>query len=139
MAASEADDVVSVFRALYAAGFPIEEMRLTSLDELDLPPTGDGNNTGAYVCRPTTGQTSGFSAHAYGLALDLDPFQNPYLKGDLVLPELAGSYLDRDRVRPGHGARRQPRRARVRPDRVVVGRRLQHACKDYQHFTATGR
>lgn len=138
VAAAEADDVVSVFRALYAADFPIEEMRLTRLDELDLPPTGDGNNTGAYVCRPTTGQTSGFSAHAYGLALDLDPFQNPYLKDELVLPELAGSYLDRSRVRPGM----------VLPDSVAVREFARigwswggdfTSLKDYQHFTATGR
>ena len=37
----------------------------------------------------------------YGLAVDLNPFQNPYRRGNLVLPELASAYLDRDRVRPG--------------------------------------
>jgi hypothetical protein len=37
----------------------------------------------------------------YGLAVDLDPFQNPYRRGDLVLPELASAYLDRDQRRPG--------------------------------------
>lgn len=138
LAASEAADVVSVFRALYAADFPIEQMRLTALDELDDPPTGDGNNTGAYVCRPTTGQTSGWSAHAYGLAVDLDPFQNPYRKGDLVLPELASSYLDRDRVRPGM----------VLADSLAVREFARigwlwggawRTLVDYQHFSATGR
>ena len=63
-------------------------------DELDAPPTGDGNNTGAFACRPTRGATS-YSQHAYGLAIDVNPFQNPYVKGDLVLPELASSYLER--------------------------------------------
>ena len=29
------------------------------------------------------------------------PFHNPYLKGDLVLPELASVYLDRADQRPG--------------------------------------
>ena len=43
---SAAGDVVSVFRTLYRARYPIEEMRVTRLDELDAPPTGDGNNTG---------------------------------------------------------------------------------------------
>ncbi|MDO9456283.1 M15 family metallopeptidase [Nocardioides sp.] len=138
VAASKAADVVSVFRALFAADFPIEEMRLTALAELDLPPTGDGNNTGAYVCRPTTGQSSGFSAHAFGLALDLDPFQNPYLKGDRVLPELASSYLDRSRVRPGMvlaGSLAVREFARIGwswgGDFTTL--------RDYQHFTATGR
>lgn len=100
LASSVADDVVGVFRELWRAHFPFEELRITRRDELDLPPTGDGNTTGAFVCRPVTGGSS-YSQHAYGLAIDLNPFQNPYAKGDVVLPELASSYLDRDRVRPG--------------------------------------
>jgi len=95
-----ADAMVDVFRRLQAARFPIEEMRITRADELDAPPTGDGNNTGSFKCRPTVGATS-YSQHAYGLAVDIDPFQNPYSKGDLVLPELASAYLDRSWVRPG--------------------------------------
>jgi D-alanyl-D-alanine carboxypeptidase len=98
--ADVAKAVVSVFKRLFAAGFPIEEMRIRSKAELNLPPTGDGNNTEGFLCRPTGGQTH-WSAHAYGLAIDLNPFNNPYVKGDLVLPELASSYLDRDWVRSG--------------------------------------
>lgn len=95
-----ADAVTRVFGHLFAARFPIEEMRVVAPAELTAPPTGDGNNTTAFVCRPAVGQTR-WSAHAYGLAIDLDPFCNPYVKGDLVLPELASSYLDRANVRPG--------------------------------------
>ena len=98
--AEVAHDVVGVFERLFAARFPIEEMRVVAAPELDLPPTGDGNNTTAFVCRPAVGQTR-FSAHAHGLAVDVNPFLNPYRKGDLVLPELASSYLDRDWERPG--------------------------------------
>ena len=47
-------DLVRVFRDLWQARYPIEEMRITEARELDLEPTGDGNNTGAFVCRPTT-------------------------------------------------------------------------------------
>jgi hypothetical protein len=96
----EADDVVSVFHQLFDAGFPIEEMRLVTDADLEAPPTGDGNVTAAFVCRPVRGGTR-FSAHASGLAIDLDPFQNPYQRDDLVLPELASAYLDRSVVRPG--------------------------------------
>ena len=95
-----ADQLVSVFALLHQARFPIEEMRLVTTADLRAPPTGDGNNTAAFVCRRARKQTR-WSAHAYGLAVDLNPFQNPYRRGDLVLPELASSYLDRDRVRPG--------------------------------------
>lgn len=95
-----ADAVVRAFADLYAAKFPIEQMRITSAAELDLPPTGDGNNTESFVCRPVTGG-SGFSQHAYGRAVDINPFQNPYIKGSRVLPELSSAYLDRSNVRPG--------------------------------------
>ncbi|MGH3779386.1 MAG: M15 family metallopeptidase [Pseudonocardiaceae bacterium] len=98
--ADAAQTVVGVFKRLFAAGFPIEEMRITTEAELKLPPTGDGNNTNAFVCHQTRGQTQ-WSAHAYGLAVDLNPFNNPSVKGDLVLPELASSYLNRDWVRSG--------------------------------------
>jgi hypothetical protein len=98
--ASVADDVVSVFNKLYDARFPIEQMRITTRDELDAPPTGDGNVTGAFVCRPTVGSDY-WSQHAYGLAVDINPFQNPYVKGDVIIPELATSYADRDQDLPG--------------------------------------
>lgn len=93
-------DLVTVFRALWDARFPIEEMRITEERELDLKPTGDGNNTGAFVCRhQRSGST--FSEHAYGLAVDVNPFQNPYHRGEVVIPELASAYLDRKEKRPG--------------------------------------
>jgi hypothetical protein len=95
-----ADQLVSVFARLHQASFPIEEMRLVTTADLGAPPTGDGNNTAAFVCRRARTQTR-WSTHAYGLAVDLNPFQNPYRRGDLVLPELASAYLDRGRVRPG--------------------------------------
>ena len=98
--ASVARGVVGVFHRLYTARFPIEEMRLVTTADVEAPPTGDGNDTAAYVCRATRRATT-FSAHAYGLAIDLDPFQNPYRSGDLVLPERASSYLDRSWRRPG--------------------------------------
>jgi hypothetical protein len=100
VAARVANDVAAVFAELFAADFPIEEMRVVEPSELTAPPTGDDNNTTAFVCRSAVGLTR-WSAHALGLAVDVNPFQNPYRRGDLVLPELASSYLNRDRERPG--------------------------------------
>ena len=53
------------------------------------------------MCRPVVNSSSGWSQHAYGLAVDINPFHNPYEKGNLVLPELASYYLDRTRAEPG--------------------------------------
>ena len=132
-----ARDVVGVFRTLYRERYPIEQMRLVTTADLRAPPTGDGNNTAAMVCRPVrTG--SEWSAHAYGLAVDVNPFQNPYRNGDLVLPELASAYLDRDRRRPGM----------IRPGGVVVDAFASigwtwggafDSVSDPMHFSATGR
>ena len=98
--ADVADDIVRVFAALHADRFPIEELRIIAADELSAPPTGDGNVTSAFVCRATVGG-SRWSDHAFGRAIDVNPFHNPYVRGDLVIPELAGAYVDRSDLRPG--------------------------------------
>lgn len=43
------------------------------------------NNTSAFNYRAIT-VGMGLSNHAYGRAIDINPLQNPYIKGDLVLP-----------------------------------------------------
>ncbi len=93
-------EVARTFKVLNQQLFPIEEMRITTKAELDALPTGDGNNTGAFVCRPARGSTT-WSQHAYGLAIDINPFHNPMVDGDLVLPELASAYANRGWERPG--------------------------------------
>jgi hypothetical protein len=137
--------MVQVFGRLYAARFPLEEMRITRADELDAEPTGDGNNTGVFLCRLVHGTTT-WAQHAYGRAVDINPFQNPYIKppdakgvpGDMLIPELAAAYLDRSRQEPGmvHSG-----------DAVVQafaavgwgwGGTWQKS-KDYMHFSANGR
>lgn len=134
--ARAADALVTVFGKLFAEGYPIERMRVISSAELNAPPTGDGNNTGSYACRPVRGQKA-WSQHAYGLAVDVNPFQNPYHNGDVVLPELATSYLERGDVRAGM----------IRPDGPVVRAFASvgwpwggdyRSLKDYMHFSANG-
>ncbi len=98
--ASWAEEVTEIFQQLYEARYPIEEMRVVAAAELEGTPTGDGNDTTGFVCRPVRGSSS-WSQHAYGLAIDVNPFINPYRKDERILPELAGAYLDRSHVRPG--------------------------------------
>ena len=98
--AAVAEDVVEVFRRLHEARFPLEQMRVITKEEIDAHPTGDWNDTTSFVCRPAVGSES-WSQHAFGLAIDINPFHNPYVKGDLVLPELASAYADREDVLVG--------------------------------------
>lgn len=136
VATRAAASVVRVFHTLFDQGFPIEEMRLPTTADLDAPPTGDGNDTAAFVCRAARGQKR-FSAHAYGLAIDVNPFQNPFVRDDLVLPELAGAYRDRGWVRPGMFLRSSAAvRAFTRAGWTWGG--TFHRPKDYQHFSLTG-
>jgi hypothetical protein len=135
--ADVAQAVVGIFGRLFEAGFPIEEMRVTTAPELDLPPTGDGNNTSAFVCHQTRGQVR-WSAHASGLAIDLNPFHNPYVLGDLVVPELASAYLDRDRQRPGMTLPDGPAVTAFEAAGWTWGGRG-FAPVDFMHFSAPGR
>jgi len=134
--ADVAQTVVGIFGQLFAADFPIEEMRVTAAAELNLPPTGDGNNTNAFVCRKIANQGN-WSAHAYGLAIDLNPFHNPYILGDLVVPELASSYLERNRVRPGMALAGTPAVTAFEAAGWTWGGRWS-APVDFMHFSATG-
>ncbi|HEX6148661.1 M15 family metallopeptidase [Nocardioides sp.] len=135
--ASVAADVDRAFRRLWEARFPLEQVLIVrSIDE-EAPPTGDGNGTGAFVCRSVTGGSS-FSQHAYGLAIDVNTFQNPYHKDGVVLPELASSYLDRRRVRPGMVTPEGPVIAAFRDIGWSWGGDWT-TLKDYQHFSANGR
>ena len=132
-----ARDVARVFGVLYRERFPQEQVGIVRRWDPDAPATGDGNGTGAFVCRASTG-ASYFSQHAYGLAIDVNTFQNPYAKGRVVLPELASSYLDRRRVRAGM----------VTADGPVVAAFARigwewggdwSRSRDYMHFSRNGR
>jgi hypothetical protein len=134
--ARAADELITVFGRLFAADFPIERMRISSAAELHAPPTGDTNTTEAFACRPVRGQTA-WSQHAYGLAVDVDPFQNPYHKGQVVLPELATAYLDRASARPGMIKQGGPAVQAF----TAIGWHWggdYRSLKDYMHFSATG-
>jgi len=131
-----AQDLVSVFEQLYAARFPMEQLDIATREELDAPPTGDGNSTTAFACRPTTGGTE-FSQHAYGLAVDVNTFQNPYVDGDLVLPELASAYVDRSEQRPGMIGADGPVVQAFESIGWEWGGSWR-TLKDYQHFSRNG-
>jgi hypothetical protein len=100
---SVAEDVLEVFEQLFEIRFAIEEMRVVTREEVDSwneTPTGDVNTTSSFECREAA-ESSHWSQHAYGLAIDINPFHNPYARGDLVAPELASAYVDRTWQRPG--------------------------------------
>jgi poly-gamma-glutamate synthesis protein (capsule biosynthesis protein) len=101
VAARWADGVVGAFHRLFDTGYPIERMQLVD----DYGASDDAsvlaNNTSAFNCRAVTGG-SGWSRHAYGSAVDIDPRQNPYVYPDgHVLDPAAAVYTNRGRTDPG--------------------------------------
>jgi hypothetical protein len=95
---------LEAFRALYLQRFPFTEIRLINAYGGDDEKSMEANNTSAFNCRALTGGSS-FSIHAYGLAIDVNPLQNPYLNSKKnpvqVLPPKGLAFLDRTRVEPG--------------------------------------
>ena len=72
-----AEALLGVFAAIHAAGFAIE--RMESVDNYGASDDASmaANNTSAFNCR-YVGGTTRWSRHAYGLAIDINPIQNPY-------------------------------------------------------------
>jgi len=139
IAAEHAEAVVTVFRKLYAAKFPIERMKLVSDYGGDDERSMAANNTSAFNCRTVTG-TDRWSQHSFGAAIDLNPVQNPYVTEAGVSPRAGTPYAQ-------SSGRQVAVRGLITADSGVV-RAFREAGwqwggdwtspKDYQHFSAAG-
>lgn len=94
-----AEYVKNVFNELNQNGFPIQSAKSITHFEGDDDKSMSANNTSAFNYRVITGGGD-LSLHAYGLAIDLNPHQNPFVKllGDgitLIKPIEGEDYLNR--------------------------------------------
>lgn len=106
-----AADVVAavevLFERLYLEQFPIARMQRVDAYGGDDDASMADNNTSAFNCREITGGGA-LSRHSFGVAIDINPVQNPYVSGDLVLPAAGADYTQRAPLRPGMIARPDP-------------------------------
>jgi len=132
-----AREVVSAFRSLYAAGFPLRRMVPVDAYRGSDFRSIEADNTSAFNCRVVDGTTR-WSEHAYGRAIDINPIENPYVSGGRTSHAASRRYLDRSRVRPGMAVEGG---ALVRAfDRLGWGWGGRwSSAQDYQHFSANGR
>ena len=135
---SAVGDVTVVFRRLYRARFPIRRMRTIDSyganDERSLA----ADNTAAFNCRYAVGPgPRRWSVHAYGLAIDVNPVENPYLESGRVHPRSGRAYLNRSDVRPGMAVRGGLLVSAFAAVGWKWGGRWT-GTPDYQHFSATG-
>jgi hypothetical protein len=136
--AAAVPDLVRVFSRLYSVRFPIRRLRPIDAyggnDERSLA----ADNTAAFNCRyAVAAGPRRWSAHAYGVAIDVNPVENPYLEGGRVHPRAGRAYLVRSRTRPGMAVLGG---VLVRTFSAVGwhwGGRWQGS-PDYQHFSLSG-
>ena len=100
VAADIAHEVLDIFREIYEGGFPIHSIKLIDYFDASDYYSMAANNSHAFNFRYIAG-TSVISRHGFGIAIDINPIQNPYIRGDTIWPAAGAAYLDRSYVRPG--------------------------------------
>lgn len=132
-----ADDLLDIFRQLYEARYSIERIQLPDDFDADDERQMRVNNTSCFCFRVIKGSTK-LSAHAQGLAVDLNPLYNPCVKmrrdGTLFIqPSTAAPYVDRSR-RFAHKIDRQDLAYRLFIQHGFSWGGVWRSSKDYQHF-----
>ena len=134
---SIAEDLVEIFYDLYASEYQIEKVTLIENYNGDDTASMADNNTSCFNYRVVDG-TKSLSKHALGLAVDINPLYNPYIRydkkgGQTVSPVEGEAYADRTVSFP----------YKIDPDDLCYRLFTEHgftwggnwnSSKDYQHF-----
>lgn len=131
-----ADDLLDIFETLFHQKYEIEKVRLIDYYDADDEKSMADNNSSAFNFRTIAG-TNVLSNHSTGMAIDINPLYNPYVKrtenGLLVSPEVGKPFVDRLLSFPH----------KLDHDDICVKEFLKHGfvwggdwehAKDYQHF-----
>ncbi len=78
-AAEIAGELIEIFQELYAAAYPIEKIRLIDEYDADDELSMRDNNSSCFNFRFVS-HTTRISRHGYGMAVDINPRYNPYIK-----------------------------------------------------------
>ena len=89
-------DILEIMRQLYEESYPIESVRLIDYFDADDERSMAANNTSCFNYRNRSGVNM-LSQHAYGMAVDINPLQNPCVRGTRFRPSTAGEYVDRSK------------------------------------------
>jgi len=136
VAAQHAEVVLAAFEDLYNARFPIAQMKRVDAFEANDNQSMVANNTSAFNCRRISG-TQRWSQHAYGGAIDINPFWNPWVQNERVDPKQAKAFADRKNLRPGMLTEDSAAVTAFTSRGWGWGGHWQRS-KDYQHVSATG-
>lgn len=133
---SISDDLLDIFRKLYEAEYSIERMVLVDEYDADDEASMADNNTSAFNFRYVSG-TRRLSKHSQGMAIDINPFYNPYVRRrggkTLVSPEGSDEYADRNKEFPYKIGRNDLCYKLFKEYGFTWGGDWKNS-KDYQHF-----
>lgn len=127
-----AQDLLDIFQALYEARYPIRSIRL--IDEFggDDVASMEADNTSCFNYRVVAG-TKTLSKHAKGLAVDVNPLENPYVRSAEVSPPSGAPYADRSKDFP-HKIDTDDLCYRLFREHGFTWGGSWRTVKDYQHF-----
>ena len=134
---SIAKDVLEIFRELYDKSYPVQRMLLVDNYNADDETSMRANNSSSFNFRFIS-HTTKVSKHGKGIAVDINPLYNPYVKvtndGKRVVEPAPGvKYIDRSKEFP----------YKIKKGDACYKAFIAHgfswggewrSCKDYQHF-----
>jgi hypothetical protein len=149
-----ANDIAKIFEGIYSLGFPLDSVKpleevtpqalstdnLSEAEKIDAH-SMEQNNTSAFNCRYVPDKAPpAISSHGYGLAVDINPLQNPFLSlgGTHISPSDGTKYVNRVRVYPGMLSREDAVGQKVialfTSRGWIWGGDFKGSDKDWQHF-----
>ena len=131
-----AHDLLCIFRALFSKAYPIYSMHLVDDFDADDEASMQANNTSCFNYRYITG-TKILSRHAYGMAVDINPLQNPCVRGKLIQPSTAEEFVDRSKDFP-HKIDKNDLAYQAFSEQGFFWGGSWISVKDYQHFEYQG-
>jgi hypothetical protein len=133
-----AGGMLRTMRRLFRLHFPIRRMRLVDAYGADDHRSMAADNTSAFNCRTVAGSPGVWSEHAYGLAIDVNPIENPYVtESGFVSPPAGARYAHRSRQARGMIRRHGPVVKAFASIGWMWGGNWAWP-KDFQHFSASG-
>ena len=136
-----AADVLEIFQTLFAANYPIEKVRLIDEYAADDELSMRDNNSSCFNFRVVS-FTNRISLHGYGLAVDINPRYNPYIKTvagkKIIAPDNSADFEDRTKNFPYKISADDLCCRLFREKNFLWGGDCWDDEKDYQHFFVEG-
>lgn len=127
-----AHDLLCFFGALFSQEYPINSICLVDDYEASDEASMQANNTSCFNYRTIAGSKT-LSKHAFGMAIDVNPMENPCVSGSFVQPKTAKEYVDRTKDFP-HKIDENDFCKKVFESYGFIWGGHWRSVKDYQHF-----